>query len=127
MKTDELLTLQRLTNVVSDRYGQMNGNLQDAMDKLDMVLEAMPESEPLGHEIDAVLRLLVSAIREGSELQWEVIDMLRHQLAQSRSAKQAYENGWDNRLTDLFARATPEQAGLLRELLRDDTDDQIPF
>ncbi len=130
MNSDQQLTLRRLTNALNKRYAEMNGELCDAIDVLENMFNVIDKGDSLSSAIEDVLRLLTSAADEGAELQSEVIDALHRQLAQSRSAKKAYEQGWEAYLPDLLGRATPEQAAIIRALVidsGDDDDDMIPF
>jgi len=74
--------------------------------------------------------MLIRAEHDGMTLQHEVVDTLRRQVRQARSAKDAYEQGWAARAIDVLAQATPAQAAVLYALLTDLSVDEagdIPF
>jgi len=129
MTTNQQAALRRLTNTLDHRYTQMNGELCDTIGMLERLLDTMDEGSPVGDQVHVVLSMLVVAANAGAELQSTVGEILHKQLAQARSAKVAYSQGWDARLLDLLVRATPEQAAVIRTLLVDSaaTDDEIPF
>jgi len=130
MTTRQQANLMRLSARLDNRYMQMNGELGDAIDVLEPLLESLAEDDPVGEQIHIALSMVVAAAREGSKLQHTVGDILQRLMAQSQSAKSAFAQGWEDRLLDLLARATPEQAVVLRSLISqqsDESDDGIPF
>jgi len=129
MSDEQTLALQRLMVGLDARYGQMNAKLSDAIARLERSRAAIDATDPLQDELDEALQILRRAEQDGTTLQHEVTDTLRHQLLQARSAKDAYEQGWTARPIDLLAHATPKQAALLYALLTDlnDHDDELPF
>ncbi len=121
-------TLRRMITALDRRYQQVNGDLCDGIDALEKVLARMSADQPLGDEIEAILKQLIKAAGDSSELRIAVADLLSRQVAQMRSAKKAYEQGWDAHLFELLSQATPEQAAVLRALLLDmENDDDLPF
>ncbi len=130
MNTDQKVTLRRLIESLDQRYAQMNGKLDAAVTLLENVLSTLPENDPLAGQMTAILHLLIQSADYGAELQWEVADVLKRQVARSRSAKKAYDEGWEARLMDLLARSTPLQMVTLREVLMDAInfdEDEVPF
>ena len=74
--------------------------------------------------------MLIRAEHDGTTLQHEVVDTLRRQARQARSAKDAYEQGWAARAIDVLAQGTPTQAAVLYALLNElsvDESQDIPF
>jgi len=130
MTTRQQANLMRLSARLDNRYMQMNGELGDAIDVLEPLLESLAEDDPVGEQLQIALNMLAAAANEGTKLQRTVGDILDRLLAQSQSAKSAFAQGWEDRLLDLLARATPEQAVVLRSLISqqsDESDDGIPF
>ncbi len=130
MNTEQKQTLRRLIELLDQRYAQMNGKTSAAIDLLQNLSGALAVSDPLAHKIADVLFLLAQSADYGAELQWEVADVLKRQMAQSRSAKKAYDEGWEARLMDLLARATPLQVVTIHEVLMDAInfdEDEVPF
>ena len=111
------------------RHMQMNAKLLDVVARLERSRSAIDAADPLRDELDEALQMLIRAEHDGTTLQHEVVDTLRHQLMQARSAKQAYEQGWEARPTDLLAKATPAQVAVLHALLNELSVDEggIPF
>ena len=130
MTTRQQANLMRLSAQLDHRYMQMNGELGDAIDILQPLLDSLAEDDPVGEQIHIALNMLTAASREGTKLQRTVGDILDRLLARSQSAKRAFAQGWEDRLLDLLARATPEQADMLRQMLIDSStaeDDEVPF
>ena len=129
MTTRQQANLMRLSARLDNRYMQMNGELGDAIDVLEPLLESLAEDDPVGEQLQIALNMLAAAANEGTKLQRTVGDILDRLLAQSQSAKRAFAQGWEDRLLDLLARATPEQADVLRQMLIDSSaeEDDVPF
>ncbi len=130
MNTEQKATLRRLIESLDQRYTQMNGKTSAAIDLLQNLSSTLEVNDPLTHKIADVLFLLVQSADYGAELQWEVADVLKRQVAKSRSAKKAYDLGWEARLMDLLARATPLQVVTIHEVLMDAInfdEDEVPF
>jgi hypothetical protein len=133
MKTQQQATLQHLSGLLDNRYMQMNGELCDAIDVLEHLLDAMADDDPVsGHsdQVQVALNMLIAASNEGAKLQNTVGDILQRLLARNQLAKSAFAQGWEDRLLDLLGRATPEQAAVLRSLISQqlaDSDDGISF
>ena len=130
MNDEQEVTLRGLMAGLDLRYVQMNAKLLDAIAKLERSRATIDPGDARRDEIDEALHLLLRAEHDGTTLQREVTDTLRHQLMQARSAKQAYEQGWEARPIDLLAKATPAQVAVLYALLNELNGDEaggIPF
>ncbi len=130
MNTEQKQTLRRLIESLDKRYAQMNGKLDTAVNLLEHLSATLDANDPVNAKIADVLYLLIQSADYGAELQWEVADVLKRQVAKSRSAKKAYDEGWEARLMDLLARATPLQVVTIHEVLMDAInfdEDEVPF
>jgi len=129
MNDEQEMTLRGLMVGLDARYDQMNAKLLDAIARLERSRSAIDATNPLRDEIDEALQMLIRAEHDGTTLQHEVVDTLRRQARQARSAKDAYEQGWAARAIDVLAQATPAQAAVLYALLTDLSVDEggIPF
>lgn len=113
--------------ILDQHFFQLSGALADGIEALESVANSLDANHPAVDEIDRTVRLLIRAGNESAGLQEIVGDMLRRQLEQIRSAKKAYEQGWDARLTDLLSHATPKQADTIHDLLLDIDGDEGDF
>jgi len=129
MNDEQEIILRGLMVGLDARHGQMNAKLLDVVARLERSRSAIDAADPLRDELDEALQMLIRAEHDGTTLQHEMVDTLRHQLMQARSAKQAYEQGWEARPTDLLAKATPAQVAVLYALLNELSVDEggIPF
>ena len=129
MNDEQEMTLRGLMVGLDARYDQMNAKLLDAIARLERSRSAIDATNPLRDELDEALQMLIRAEHDGTTLQHEVVDTLRRQARQARSAKDAYEQGWAARAIDVLAQATPAQAAVLYALLTDLSVDEggIPF
>lgn len=115
---DQLVVFNRLIDALDKRYTQMQRVLCSAINLLKEIAdEAELADDPRSLAFDTILQALSIAAGDGARLQDEVADVLYNQLAQSQSAKAAYDQGWRDRLIDTLARATPEQIATLHTLL----------
>jgi len=129
MNDEQEVTLRGLMVGLDARYGQMNAKLLDVVARLERSRSAIDAADPLRDEIDEALQMLIRAEHDGTTLQLEVVDTLRRQARQARSAKDAYEQGWAARAIDVLAQATPAQVAVLYALLNELSGDEggIPF
>ena len=129
MNDEQEVILRGLMVGLDARHGQMNAKLLDAIARLERSRSAIDATNPLRDELDESLQMLIRAAHDGTTLQLEVVDTLRRQLMQARSAKMAYEQGWTARAIDILAQATPAQAAVLYALLTELSGDEggIPF
>jgi len=129
MNDEQDVTLRGLMVGLDARYDQMNAKLLDVVARLERSRAAIDAADPLRDELDEALQMLIRAEHDGTTLQHEVVDTLRRQVRQARSAKDAYEQGWAARAIDVLAQATPAQAAVLYALLTDLSVDEggIPF
>ena len=129
MNDEQEVILRGLMVGLDARYGQMNAKLLDVVARLERSRSAIDAADPLRDELDEILQMLIRAEHDGTTLQHEVVDTLRRQARQARSAKDAYEQGWAARAIDVLAQATPAQAAVLYALLTDLSVDEggIPF
>ena len=129
MNDEQEVILRGLMVGLDARYGQMNAKLLDVVARLERSRSAIDAADPLRDELDEILQMLIRAEHDGTTLQHEVVDTLRRQVRQARSAKLAYEQGWTARAIDILAQATPAQAAVLYALLTDLSVDEggIPF
>jgi len=130
MNDEQDVTLRGLMVGLDARYVQMNAKLLDAVARLERSRATIDAADTLRDEIDEILQMLIRAEHDGTTLQHEVVDTLRRQVRQARSAKDAYEQGWVARAIDVLAQATPAQAAVLYALLTDlsvDENQDIPF
>ncbi len=126
MSAEQELILQRVIKALNKRYNRVNGDLCSAVDVLERLGRKVRVGEPVNRDIDATLSLLINAIIDSTDLQNSVIEMVHDQLAQAELSKEAYAQGWDARLVDLLARATPEEAVIIHALLVEE-DTETPF
>jgi len=129
MNDEQEVILRGLMVGLDARYGQMNAKLLDVVARLERSRSAIDAADPLRDEIDEALQMLIRAEHDGTTLQLEVVDTLRRQARQARSAKDAYEQGWAARAIDVLAQATPAQVAVLYALLNELSGDEggIPF
>ena len=129
MNDEREVILRGLMVGLDARYVQMNAKLLDAVARLERSRATIDAADTLRDEIDEILQMLIRAEHDGTTLQHEVVDTLRRQARQARSAKDAYEQGWAARAIDMLAQATPAQAAVLYALLTDLSVDEggIPF
>ena len=130
MNDEQDVTLRGLMVGLDARYVQMNAKLLDAVARLERSRATIDAADPLRDELDEILQMLIRAEHDGTTLQHEVVDTLRRQVRQARSAKDAYEQGWAARAIDVLAQATPTQAAVLYALLNElsvDENQDIPF
>ena len=129
MNDEQEMILRGLMAGLDMRHMQMNAKLLDVVARLERSRSAIDAADPLRDELDEILQMLIRAEHDGTTLQSEVADTLRRQLMQARSAKLAYEQGWEARPTDLLAKATPAQVAVLHALLNELSVDEggIPF
>jgi len=130
MNDEQEVILRGLMVGLDARYGQMNAKLLDVVARLERSRSAIDAADPLRDEIDEALQMLIRAEHDGTTLQHEVVDTLRRQARQARSAKDAYEQGWAARAIDVLAQGTPTQAAVLYALLNElsvDESQDIPF
>ncbi len=130
MNDEREVILRGLMVGLDARYVQMNAKLLDAVARLERSRATIDAADTLRDEIDEILQMLIRAEHDGTTLQHEVVDTLRRQVRQARSAKDAYEQGWVARAIDVLAQATPAQAAVLYALLTDlsvDENQDIPF
>jgi len=123
---EQELILQRVIKALNKRYNRVNGDLCSAVDVLERLGRKVRVGEPVNCDIDATLSLLINAIIDSTDLQNSVIEMVHDQLAKAELSKEAYAQGWDARLVDLLARATPEEAVIIHALLVEE-DTETPF
>jgi len=120
---DQEIIFHRLIDALDKRYERLQTGLCDAINHLYAIVETADEvGDPRGDALNSILSTLAVASVEGNLLQGDVTDILFNQLLQSHSAKQAYEQGWQNRLIDLLAHATPEQVAILRQIVLNELD-----
>jgi len=81
MKTHQQATLMRLSARIDNRYMQMNGELCDAIDILQPLLESLAENDPVGEQLHIALSMLADASSEGVKLQRTVGDILERLMA----------------------------------------------
>ena len=129
MNDEQEMILRGLMAGLDMRHMQMNAKLLDVVARLERSRSAIDAADPLRDELDEILQMLIRAEHDGTTLQHEVVDTLRRQARQARSAKDAYEQGWAARAIDVLAQATPAQAAVLYALLTDLSVDEggIPF
>ena len=129
MNDEQEMILRGLMVGLDARYDQMNAKLLDVVARLERSRSAIDAADPLRDELAEALQMLIRAEHDGTTLQHEVVDTLRRQARQARSAKDAYEQGWAARAIDVLAQATPAQAAVLYALLTDLSVDEggIPF
>ena len=129
MNDEQDVTLRGLMVGLDARYDQMNAKLLDVVARLERSRAAIDAADPLRDELDEILQMLIRAEHDGTTLQHEMVDTMRRQARQARSAKLAYEQGWTARAIDILAQATPAQAAVLYALLTELSGDEggIPF
>jgi len=120
LSINQAAIFQRLIEVLDKRYDKVQSGLLQALNTLyPMATEAELSSDPRATALDNMLFTLSIATSEASLLQGDVIEVLYTQLLQSQSAKNAYDQGWQDRLLDLLANATPEQIAFLELIAAD--------
>ena len=121
LSINQAAIFQRLIEVLDKRYVKVQSGLLQALNTLyPMATEAELSSDPRATALDNMLFTLSIATSEASLLQGDVIEVLYTQLLQSQSAKNAYDQGWRDRLIDLLAHAAPEQIALLELIVTGD-------
>jgi len=124
LNADQASIYLRLMAVLDTRHDRMQAELTDALNQLKFMLdEADAAGDPRAEVFDRIVHTLVITAIDGKALHNEVSEVLFGRMIQAQSARNAYDQGWRDRLIDLLTRATPEQVAILRAIVVEEQSD----